>query len=205
MRSFSKQETFALGIILLLIAILSIYNFSLALRRARDAQRKVDLGTLYNALNKYQQDYGFYPPSSENGKIIACKGENFENVIKDLKDDAELDLEKYFSGLRGCKWGEDSFADVLDVSHTDYISTFPRDPKVDLGYRYYYISNNRRFQIYAYLEGEGSEVGYSGLIIDRNIDCGGKTCNFGRASGSTPLEKSLKEYENELLQESTKI
>jgi type II secretory pathway pseudopilin PulG len=200
MKFFSKQETIAIVTILLFIAILSLYNFSLALRRARDAQRKVDMGTLYNALNSYQQDYGFYPPSSDGGKIKACKGDNFSAVIADLKRDDELDLEKYFSGLRECEWGVDSFVDVLDEDNRLYINTLPRDPKAENNYSYFYISNNRRFQVYAYLEGESAEVGYDSNILRRSIDCGDVVCNFGRANGSTPLEKSLQEYENELME-----
>jgi len=35
-------------------------------------------------------------------------------------------------------------------------------------------------------------------IVKRNISCGVKVCNYGRSYSTTPLDKSLEEYENEI-------
>jgi type II secretory pathway pseudopilin PulG len=200
MKFFTKQESIVVSLILTFIVSLTLLNLRISLRRARDVQRRVDLGTLYNALNDYQRDFGFYPPSNDDGRIVACKADNFDEVVEKLKNSSELDLDLYFTGLRPCDWGKDSFSDILGENQDDYISLLPRDPQATKGFRYYYISNLRRFQVYAYLEGETTEVGYSSDIVIRNIDCGSSVCNFGRASGSTALDKSLQEYENELIE-----
>ena len=183
------------------IFVMSFYNFGLSLKRERDVQRGVDLGYLYDRLNEYQTDFGFYPPSDENGKIIACKGENFEEVINSLKDAEQFDLDAYFKGLEPCEWGVDSFSDILEDNGKVYIPLLPRDPKAKIGRRYFYISNTRRFQIYSYLEGNEDQTGYDGKIVARNLNCGGVICSFGRGSGSTALDKTLEEYENELIKE----
>jgi len=39
---------------------------------------------------------------------------------------------------------------------------------------------------------------YNIEIANRFISCGLQICNFGKSSPNTPLDKSLKEYENEL-------
>ena len=78
-----------------------------------------------------------------------------------------------------------------------YLERIPSDPKHDEGARYYYVSNGRRFQIYASLEGRDEDE-FSEAILARNLPCGKEICNFGLAYGKTPLDKSLEEYENEL-------
>ena len=54
------------------------------------------------------------------------------------------------------------------------------------------------------LEGKGNEIGFDEAIIGRNLPCGEEICNFGRAFSVTPLDKSIQEYENELLQDKLK-
>ncbi|OGM11462.1 hypothetical protein A2Z22_00225 [Candidatus Woesebacteria bacterium RBG_16_34_12] len=203
MKPFTKQEILGISIILSFIFILSFLNFRISLRRARDAQRMADLGTIYDALNKYQQDFGFFPPS-ENGKIKACKATNFDEVIKLLSTLEQFDQEIYFSGLKACEWGIDSLKDLSDESYEPYLRTIMADPKKDKGINYLYFSNTKRYQIYAYLEGEESEDGYNLGIVARNLSCGEKICSFGKAFGETPLDMSIEEYENELLQEEMK-
>jgi type II secretory pathway pseudopilin PulG len=199
MKFFSKKEIGWILVILILIASASLYNFRISLRRARDAQRKADLGQIANAVGAFQNDFGFYPPSLD-GKIVACKKDGVDNYAeyKDslLTKDNEIDL---FEIYAPCEWGNDSLSDVFEPEYPPYIDTLPMDPQGSAGAYYTYISNKNRFQLYTGLEGK-DEDDMQSVIAERNISCGLRICDFGRASGATPLEKSIKEYENELLQ-----
>ncbi len=192
MKFFSKKETGWILVILVLIASASLYNFRLSLRRARDAQRKADLGQIYNGLGEYHADFGFYPPSLD-GKIVACEKPGIDISKMDKK---EVDLMDIF---QPCEWGQDSLGDVFDPSYPAYLEVLPVDPHKTEGASYIYFSSGSHFQLYASLEGEDEEE-FQSVITERNLACGVRVCNFGRASGVTPLDKSIKEYENELLQ-----
>lgn len=198
MKFFTRDELYAVLAILLLIFLGSYYNFNMALLRARDAQRRADLGSISNALHAYYSDFGFVPDQI-GGKIKACKGENYQEAIQKLKDLKKFDREIFFEGLSACEWGQDSIKDLLETDET-YMKTLPIDPMNQKGIKYLYLANGRRFQIYAYLEEEEKAIGYNQGIVDRGLDCGGHTCNFGKTLFETPLEKSIEEYENELRQ-----
>lgn len=201
MKPFSKNELIGVASILTIIILLSLYNFRIALRRSRDTQRRSDLGQIANAIEKYQADFGFFPLSSEGGEIKACIPANFKELVEELSQKKEFDYEKYLTSLNLCTWGVDSLRDLADDSFTPYLSTIPKDPRNKDGFSYFYFSNSHRYQIYAYLEGGDTEIGYSSGIVGRNLNCGSQICNFGKAFSETPLEKSIEEYENELLQD----
>lgn len=186
MRSFSKNELLAIVIILAAITAASLSNFRISLRRARDTQRKNDIGTLTDALVRYGGDFGSFP-ISQDGKIVACRG-----------PETKIDKKGRITNLVACEWGKDSLADISNPPYPAYISTLPADPETEKGPRYIYFSNGRRFQFYASLEG-ADEAEYDGKILARKISCGSRICNFGLAYGNTPLDKSIEEYENELL------
>lgn len=201
MKPFTKQEIIGVGLIFLFLTIVTYFNLQISIRKARDAQRRADLGAISDALNDYQAQLGFYPPS-EDGKIKACKANNFEEIIGKLQKDPNSVKEGVFATMRACEWGKDSLRDIFNESYQAYLTIIPQDPKEGEGTKYLYFSNTRMFQIYAYLEGEESEVGYNKGIVSRNLNCGNKICNFGKSSGETPLDKSLEEYEIEILQKS---
>lgn len=196
MKFFTKNEIIGVLVILLLILVLTGFNLRISLRRSRDAQRRADVNDIVNALDKYQKDFGFFPPSSDDGKIIACKGANFGTIPSDIKDENRRGY--FINMLRGCDWGDDSLRDVGDDTYQAYLNRIPRDPKADEGLAYFYISDMNTFQLYAYLEGGKTEEGFRRGIIERNLQCGNRVCNFGKAYGETPLEISLQEYENEV-------
>jgi len=199
MKPFSRNEIIAASAIILVIFAVTLINMSWALRRARDAQRMQDLGAISEALHNYQKDFGFFPPS-ENGKIKACKNSNFDEIADLLKKEKEFNKTLFISGLTTCEWGKDKLADVNDESYPAYLSIIPQDPKAKEKVAYYYISNSERFQLYSYLEGENSEEGYNLGIVDRSLSCGNKICSFGKSYGETPLNISIEEYEQELLE-----
>lgn len=178
MKFFSKSEFKVILIIFAGLVIISLPNFIVSLRRARDAQRKADIGSIQDALFRYQADFGTFPLSVD-GKIAACEPVSYVEV----------------SGIKtpvfsACDWGESSLADLSDSSYPPYLKLIP-------GGSYYYFSNGSRFQIYGSLEGK-SEDEYDESIIKRGILCGLKICNFGKSSGKTPLDRSIEVYESEI-------
>ena len=68
MKTFTKQEWIAIIVILAAIFVASFFNLRLSLIRARDTQRIADADTIVNALAEYNNDFGFYPPSSPDEK-----------------------------------------------------------------------------------------------------------------------------------------
>ena len=178
MNFFSKSEFKAILIIFAFLIAISTPNFIVSLRRARDAQRKADIGGVQDALFRYQADFGTFPLSID-GKIAACEPVSFKEVggIKT----------PVFSP---CEWGKSSLADLSDSSYPPYMKLIPNGS-------YYYFSNGGRFQIYGSLEGK-SEDEYDESIIKRGIACGSKICNFGKSFGKTPLNISIEEYESTL-------
>ncbi len=201
MKPFSKNEVFAVLGILFFIFVLTFLNMQVSLRKARDSQRRADLGEIANALRRYQNDFGFYPPSKD-GKILACKGSDFDSGWNEIKNDKEFDQEKFFNLLVPCEWGKDPLKDVTDEAYPPYLKVIPGDPKGNKGISYLYLSNTKRFQIYAYLEGKEKEIGYDKSVVARSLFCGqGYVCSFGKSYG-VPLDISIEEYERELLEQS---
>jgi len=199
MKFFTKKETLVISLILGFIFVTSFYNFKISLRRSRDAQRKADLGTIANALGAYKSDFGFYPPSLD-GKIVACKKEGVETLTNNNQVlGKEIDPLDFFEP---CEWGQDALRDVFDPEYPPYLATLPQDPQFDSGASFFYVSNQDNFQVYTALEGKDEDANQS-IVAERGLSCGTKTCDFGRSSGA-PLEKSLEEYENELLEKKAK-
>lgn len=192
MKFFTKNEVVGLILIFSVVFLLTGINMSVSLRRARDVQRKNDAGDIYNALERYARDFGVFPLSTSDGRIIACKG-------SDTKYDPKT---KTLVGLVPCEWGKDPLRDPLDPSYPAYLNVIPSDPQTFKGVQYVYLSNGGIFQIYAYLEGK-DEPEYNPSVIKRNLNCGNRICDFGLSYGGTPVDKSIiEEYENELMKES---
>lgn len=199
MRPLSKREITGVSLILAFVFLLSLFNFGVSIRKSRDAQRKGDLGAISRSLEKYRDDFGFFPPATGDGKILACPKDNFDEIASQAMTPTGLDMEKYFEAFVGCVWGEDKLIDPQDKDHPPYINPLPKDPK-DGVIQYLYFSNTKRFQIFAYLEGEHQEDGYNENIEKRNLYCGNAICNFGRSFGETPLDMTIEEYEIELIE-----
>jgi type II secretory pathway pseudopilin PulG len=190
MNFFTKKESIGVGIIIIILIAVSIPNFMISLARARDAQRINDVNAVYYALASYQGVMNSYPLSTTDGRIIGCKG-------PDTKYDEIL---KTWLNLRICEWGVDGLVNLVDPSSTPFINALPYDPRYKDGYSYIFISNGRRFQIYATLERKDQDQ-YSPNIERLKLKCGNQICNFGRASGDTPLDMSIEEYNNKLLEQ----
>ncbi len=133
MKFFDNPELKAILVILTFLVVISTPNFIVSLRRARDAQRKADIGGVQDALYRYQADFGTFPLSI-NGKIAPSAPVSYVEVggIKT----------PVFSA---CKWGESSLADLSDSSYPPYMKLIPNDPVKDKGRSYYYFSNGSKF------------------------------------------------------------
>ncbi len=191
--NFKKEEKLIVFYVFLFVAVLSLMNFRIALRKARDYQRKYDINRIIDALEIYREEFAFYPPSSENGKIIACKKQGAtEDQL--LEADSSISFEeKLLSIFRECEWGEDPLRDVTDPDYPSYLELLPIDPKAQKGTDYLYISNVSYFQLYGALEGK-SEPEYKEGIEKRGLECGSQICNFGKTLEGVPLDKSLEEF-----------
>ncbi|MDP3994357.1 MAG: hypothetical protein Q8P91_00810 [bacterium] len=190
MNFFSKEETRAVLLILAVIIAFSYPNFIVSLRRARDAQRKADIGSIYSALNEFQSDFGSFPLPRE-GKIAFCSPFiKKETIVQPTKG---LSISDY--DYSACEWGKDSISDLFDPSFPPYLKIIPQDPHRSKGRDYFYLSNGNRYQIYGSLEGKGEDE-YDEAIIKRNLPCGNKICNFGKGYSNIRLDISIEEYEN---------
>lgn len=196
MRRLTKTEIKATILIFVVVLVVTMYNMGLALRRSRDAQRRADIGAISDALGRFYTDHGFFPPS-DNGKIKICKGSNFEEVYSDMSDDPVFDRNKFFSGLRGCIWGEDAFEDILGGGQ-DYLSTIPADPRRNIGFEYLYLSDTAYFQLFSALEGGENEDTYNLGVVGRNLLCGKHVCSFGKSFSDIPLDISIEEFRKKL-------
>lgn len=179
---FTKKEATVLTAIIVVLIGVMLFNFTISERKARDAQRKQDVRDIANALESYKNDVGTYP-TSENGKIVGCD--------TGQKDDLGVPI------LRACNWGEDFLGNAYHPEKGKYMERIPVDPRNSDGYKYYYLTDGKFFQLYASLEGQ-NEMERDPAIIARNIFCGVNVCNFGLGSSYTPLDKSLEEYQNEI-------
>ncbi|MBA3551200.1 hypothetical protein H0W32_03265 [Patescibacteria group bacterium] len=183
-----RYELFSVIGILLVIFSATYINLGISLRRSRDNQRKSDLRSIANGLVGFQADYAFFPYATTD-KITACVEDDFDP--KTLTKDDQIPFVD-------CEWGVDAIRDILDLAYPAYQDRLPRDPKANEGSEYLYISNGRRFQLFAYLEGGSDDIEYKPEVEARQLMCGNRICNFGAAFSSTPLDKTLEEYENEL-------
>ncbi|MFH1970890.1 MAG: hypothetical protein ABIJ05_00700 [Patescibacteria group bacterium] len=188
MKFFTKSELKIVGSILFIIFVISFFNFRISNRRARDNQRKNDLGTLQSALDTYNQSMGTFPLSSSDGKIVACMG-------SDTYFDKEIQT---WINVKVCEWGKDKLQTLSDHDGVVFMDPIPSDPKNLDGISFLYLSNGKRYQLFTYLEGT-DEAEFNSIIQARNLSCGNQICNYGRAYSSTPLDKTIEEYENELL------
>ena len=191
MKKFTKEEATATALIFLVLIAVSIPNFTASKRRARDVQRKSDIGAIAEGLTSYFSDFGACPASSDDGRIVAClKPGTTPTVNKKGALSAEL---------VPCDWGVNSLQDITPGSTEAYLKVIPVDPNNSKGVKYKYISSGRRFQIFTSLEG-ADEPEFDEEVNARNIDCGIRKCNMGRASSDGPVNISIEEWERQIEQ-----
>lgn len=163
-----------------LVWLANLLGFSTSFRRMRDAQRNLDVGFVVKGLQAYRADYGTYPLSTDDGRIVACAGE-LTGIVK-----TDMNLPVYEPGankpklknLASCQWGTDYLGDPMDVNAPKYISVLPKDPLSQKGLYYRYESDGRTFSLYAHFE-INHDIGYDKGIAAK---CGSRKCNLKRSS-----------------------
>lgn len=184
MKPFTKPEIISIIIILLVLIGVSWPNFSLSLRRARDQIRRDDIGNIQASIDAYYADYGIFPPSTPDGKMVVCKGPESGN-----KTDS---TGKLIVNVVPCNWGKDTWVNLTPGVNKTYMKVLPGDPHLNKGVSYDYFSDGSRYQLFGSLEGI-DEPGYDPKLAARNVACGNKSCNIGRAN-NVPLYMTIEEY-----------
>lgn len=160
MKSFTKSEIKNILTVLFVLSFVFLFNISISLRKGRDSVRKDDISAIQRALDTYYQKYRVYPVSDGKGQIFGCFNEAPSFDVKT----------RYPLNAVPCIWGESKFEDP---------NLMPRDPNYKDGSSYLYISNGKSYEIYISLEGK-KEAEYTQLIVEKNLQCGNKICNYGR-------------------------
>ena len=184
-----KSDFWGILIILILIVLVTLFNFQISKKNERDKIRNLDVTNIAKGLEKYRVDYGYYPKSDSEGKIIACKGD--ETVIQKVngKPVYRTGAKKpILLNLIPCNWGEDSLYDVTDINYPHYLDLIPADPQFDSGVSYKYESDGSGYKIYVSYEGK-TTMDYRKSIKEKKILCGRRFCNAGRMNGVKILDK----------------
>jgi hypothetical protein len=181
-RLIKHKDILVIFFIFLLVFLANLQGFITSLKRERDTQRILDLGNLEKGLEKYKEDFGFYPLSSDDHHIVACVG--LDTKIATDKNGMALTTsfrKPKYVGLVACRWGQDPLGDALDLSYPAYLGTIPADPHINKGDTYFYVSDGTTYSIFASLELRG-EKDFSKTILKKKIKCGKRYCNFGRGN-----------------------
>lgn len=185
-RFFTKFELISVLVIFAVLIAVAIPNFGASIRRARNQVRRDDLGALQKSLADFYTDFGKFPLSSDDGKIIACLAPG-STPIKDSKGHWSIDYV-------ACSWGVDYFVNVTNGNK--YMPTqLSRDPDWQKGASYTYLSDGEMYQLYASMEGN-DEAEIDPKIVAKRISCGDRVCNVGRYVGCD-TSKTLSECESE--------
>ena len=149
---FTLIELLIVIIIMGILATIGITAFANAQKKGRDSKRKTDIAQIQRALEAYINDYGTYPKSDTEGRILGCG-----------------------SGEEACVWGS-AFANTSNG--TVYLASLPKDTKG--GYAYEFIEPNG-YRIYSRLENTNDiEVvkQADGSAGQYEETCGTTYCNY---------------------------
>lgn len=149
---FTLVELLVVMAIIAVLTLVAVANFRNVQIKARDVQRKSDLGQVQRALEVYFFDYGSYPLSS-NGSI---------------KVGAAVTL--------SWKTPDTAGSEFIDDKDTLYMKEVVGDPKTDPSYpNYCYSSDGVSYKIYARLENtDDPKIG--------TYTCTGENYNYGVSS-----------------------
>ncbi|MBI3290579.1 type II secretion system protein [Candidatus Microgenomates bacterium] len=165
---FTRPELLGVLAIVGAIILFSLYNFETSRIRARDEQRKNNATNLVHAVERYHADFGVFPPSTQDGRLVACGETN---------------------RLIPCEWGKSKLAD-LENPNIVYMDPIPIDPKQGQGISLKYISNGSEFQILTHLE-HPNDPARSSIVEGWGLDCGESRCNYGVTGSLEPVTKHL--------------
>ena len=104
MKPFTKSEKISLVIIFAVLIAVSVPNFVVSLRRARDQVRRDDMGVLVHALDEYLADNRSLPFASPDELIMDC----LKPGDKPIKNDKGI----WTYDPIPCDWGKDALTDL---------------------------------------------------------------------------------------------
>lgn len=188
-----QNKNSLLKVVIISLVVVSFSNamgFRASFKRRRDIQRILDMGNIQTGLYKYKQDFGKYPVSGPNGKIVGCRGENTD-IPRDSSGNAIPYTTKKpnYLNLVECEWGT-PLLDPGDINYPAYLEKIPVDPYSHKGINYRYISDGEKYQILGTLELKNEGQDFNKLLEGKGIKCGKKICNFGRSTG-IPLTEDI--------------
>lgn len=166
---FTRSELLGVAAIIAAIFLFSLYNLQTSYVRSRDEQRKNNATNLVHALEHYHEDFGVFPPSTNDGRILACG--SADNIV-------------------ACQWGQSKLSDLKNPDVV-YIDPVPIDPRQGQGISLKYISNGAQFQILTHLEST-SDPARSPLVESWGLDCANLRCNYGVTGSLKPVKEKIK-------------
>lgn len=148
-KGFTLIELLVVISIIGMLTALIMANFNAARERARDVQRKSDLGQIKRSLRMYYNDYDGYPAHDGSDNILGCGAD----------------------GTALCNWGDGWTAGSANMV---YMKILPQD-QLDPGQRYRYQVReiDQDFCLWAELENRSD-----GDITDSKTHCS-SMCVFG--------------------------
>lgn len=175
----TKKELLLIFIFLFVIFFLTYSSIIYSRMRERDLSRQRDLAAIQNALNVFQSNYSFYPPSV-GGKIQACpqSESDFRLGIEAVKS-IENPYEFFALNASGCDFGKDYFLSDLADANTKILNPIPTDPLPNRSF--YYLSNGESFAILSDMETTTVED-YDGKPQELGIKCGAGVCDYAKGN-----------------------
>ena len=183
---FNKRETVWITVIFIFLLLASYVGYTDAKKRERDITRLLDFGNTVTAIEAYKRDFDSYPLSDDDGRLIACIGEDTD-YLRDKNGNFVVSAagKPIRTDLIPCEWGKDPLMEDM------YLEILPEDTQTKDGVKYVYISDGENFQLFGSYETK-EMPDYSEKLKVQNRDCGTRLCNFGRASKDITLDKLLK-------------
>jgi prepilin-type N-terminal cleavage/methylation domain-containing protein len=168
-KGFTLMEILVAMAIVGILSSVGFTSFTTSIKKTRDAERKGDLATISKALEAYNSDFGVYP-ASQSDRIAGCGDGDPDNGI---------------DGTQTCSWGG---AFSLDNGKV-YLKTLPRENQNHYFYIYAASSDQKKYQIFAYLENSSDQD----IEADITTICNeyGQECNYGVASSNASVTEVL--------------
>ena len=183
---FNKKESVWIIVIFLFLLLASYVGYTDAKKRERDITRRLDFGNTVKAIEAYKRDYNTYPLSDDDGRLMACIGEDTD-YLRDSTGNFIVSStgKRIRSNLEACVWGKDPLMEDM------YLEILPIDTQSSDGVKYVYVSDGENFQLFGSYETK-EMPDYSDSVKANNRGCGTRICNFGRASQNITLDNFIK-------------
>lgn len=151
-------ENVFLFVVVFVVVVTTLSQLNDSYMKSRDITRKNDLGDLQKRIADFRTKIGYYPSSTEDGRIVGCNG---------VRNKAGVWL------FKPCTWG-------VKNENSPFFENMPNDPNnIAESTSYFYKSDGKSFKLYARLE-RFSDVEYMAEVYNSNIPCGKLSCNTVR-------------------------